>query len=301
MRIETVRHLRSMVLLGGLLLFPAAASLLAHAFGLTAVVGGWLSTPRPEPPPPTEGPVPPPGWRERAYLAANPDVAAAVRSGALRSGYEHYVQHGEREGRPGGLPGKAARPPVPAPPVPPPVPAPAPSVAAVPSPAPAPTLAPEARPAEPAAVPRPSVKPRPPDSPGSLALPVSAPAAVEAPAEARGTAGPVVRAVRVGRHPDFVRVVLESSAPLPAGPRLAADRRTLTVDLGGAGWTAARNWAGGPAALLASYAVEEADGAGRFVLHGSRTLALRHVMRLGPDERSGHRLVIDLAPADAAP
>ena len=49
------------------------------------------------------------GFDARAYLAANPDVAAAVRGGAIRSGYEHYRLIGEREGRRGGLPAAAGK------------------------------------------------------------------------------------------------------------------------------------------------------------------------------------------------
>jgi len=36
---------------------------------------------------------------ESAYLSANPDVAAAVKSGALQSGRQHFEAHGYREGR----------------------------------------------------------------------------------------------------------------------------------------------------------------------------------------------------------
>lgn len=39
------------------------------------------------------------GFDERAYLAANPDVAAAVRNGHVRSGLDHYDRHGRTEGR----------------------------------------------------------------------------------------------------------------------------------------------------------------------------------------------------------
>jgi hypothetical protein len=36
---------------------------------------------------------------ESYYLAQNPDVANAVRSGSFSSGYDHYVKHGKAEGR----------------------------------------------------------------------------------------------------------------------------------------------------------------------------------------------------------
>lgn len=292
MRIETVRRLRSMVLLGGLLLFPAAASLLAHAFGLTAVVGAWLSGPRPEPPSLPEEPVPPPGWREWAYLAANPDIANAVRDGVFRSGYEHYRRFGEREGRGGGLPAVPVRAPVPEPAPPMTAPVPAAPPPASPAAMPPPPFAPPAG----ALAPRPAVKPRPPE-PQPAPAPVPAPEAAPPPPAAAGNAGMVVRAVRFGRHPGFVRVVLESSGRLPAQPRLAPDGRSLALDLDGAGWTAARSWKGAPPALLTDYAVE----GDRFVLRAARPLALRHVMRLPPEGSSGHRLAIDLAPSDGAP
>lgn len=38
-------------------------------------------------------------FNEAEYLAANPDVAAAVKNGMFRSGLEHYTKYGESEGR----------------------------------------------------------------------------------------------------------------------------------------------------------------------------------------------------------
>ena len=42
----------------------------------------------------------PAGFDEQAYLAANPDVKAAVEAGAIRSGADHYARHGIAENRP---------------------------------------------------------------------------------------------------------------------------------------------------------------------------------------------------------
>ena len=39
-------------------------------------------------------------WQERAYLAANVDVAEAVNKGSISSGFEHYMKFGKQEGRP---------------------------------------------------------------------------------------------------------------------------------------------------------------------------------------------------------
>ena len=38
-------------------------------------------------------------FSESEYLTLYPDVAAAVKAGAFKSGYEHYVKHGKSEGR----------------------------------------------------------------------------------------------------------------------------------------------------------------------------------------------------------
>lgn len=42
---------------------------------------------------------PPGSWNESRYLEVNPDVAAAVRAGAVGSGFEHFVCWGRVEGR----------------------------------------------------------------------------------------------------------------------------------------------------------------------------------------------------------
>jgi hypothetical protein len=39
------------------------------------------------------------GFIESEYLNLYPDVAAAVKAGTFKSGYEHYEKHGKSEGR----------------------------------------------------------------------------------------------------------------------------------------------------------------------------------------------------------
>jgi FkbM family methyltransferase len=43
--------------------------------------------------------LPPPGFVEHRYLAANPDVRAAVVAGAFASGFLHWLEYGDFEGR----------------------------------------------------------------------------------------------------------------------------------------------------------------------------------------------------------
>ncbi|PWC42795.1 hypothetical protein [Azospirillum sp. TSO22-1] len=83
-------------------LLPLGLSHLLQGTGVPAALSAWL--PRVERPAALAGQTPPPEWRERAYLTANPDVAAAVRRGAYESGYQHYRLDGLREGRSGGFP-----------------------------------------------------------------------------------------------------------------------------------------------------------------------------------------------------
>lgn len=82
-------------------LLPLGLSHLIQGTRMQAVLSAWL--PHAERPAALAGQTPPPEWREQAYLAANPDVAAAVRRGAYESGYEHYRLTGLREGRRGGF------------------------------------------------------------------------------------------------------------------------------------------------------------------------------------------------------
>jgi hypothetical protein len=48
-------------------------------------------------------PPPAPAWDERLYLAANPDVAAAIARKEFSSGQDHYEKAGRRERREGGF------------------------------------------------------------------------------------------------------------------------------------------------------------------------------------------------------
>jgi hypothetical protein len=184
---------------------------------------------------------PPQDWREWSYLAANPDVARAVREGAFASGYDHYLASGEKEGRKGGFEpvarkNKPKRPEDPAREPPPPVQAP-PSPSAPPSPveAPAPPI-PAAAPERTAPVAVPPVKPPPPvqgpPPPSAPPSPVEA-SAPPIPAAAPERTAPV--AVPPVKPPSPVQAPPPPSAPpspveAPAPPiPAAAPERTAPV------------------------------------------------------------------------
>lgn len=254
---------------------------------------------------------PPTGWRERSYLAANPDVAAAVRAGQLSSGYAHYVQHGRAESRPGGFaelgreaakavpPAKAsAQPAAAGQPAAPPaqtMPPPAPPIPAAPVPAVKPPTQADGPPgrAEPAVeVLRPGVKPVP-DSP---AQPVRfQPAASDPPRH--------VERIRTANGGDGLRVVLDlDQDPRYETPVRRPDGR-LEVRLPGTLWQAAPS--GRLPATALGYRAErdgsgtrllfsDDDGAGEDDTKGG-PVRLLAVSTLAPDKDRGHRLVIDLS------
>ena len=243
----------------------------------------------------------PAGWRERAYLAANPDVAAAVRNKQFASGYAHYLQQGRAEGRRGGF------------------------VEAVEEPAgPQPT---EAQPAgvQPAApqpalsqspvIPIPAAKPEPQDGAPALRtdpvveiLRPGVKPAPEAPARPSGIqtmASPVlprhVDRIRTANGGDGLRVVLD----LDQDPRFETPVRRpdgrLEVTLPGTLWQAPSS--GRLPATALGYRAER-SGTGTPLLFSDETggtdtkreaVRLLAVSTLAPDKERGHRLVIDLA------
>lgn len=232
---------------------------------------------------------PPTGWRERAYLAANPDVAAAVRNGQLSSGYAHYVRQGRTEGRRGGFAeqaGDAAKP------------APAQPASEKPSQVQPAQLQPvetqpAAQPAAPSipAPPLPAAKPEPQD--GAPARPTGAQTAA-----ASATPRHVER-IRTANGGDGLRVVLD----LDQDPRFETPVRRpdgrLEVMLPGTLWQAAPSGRL-PATTLAYRA--ERSGTGTRLLFSDEegdakgdAVRLLAVSTLAPEKDRGHRLLIDVA------
>ena len=263
----------------------------------------------------------PTGWRERAYLAANPDVAAAVRSGQISSGYAHYVQQGRAEGRRGGFVEQVKKPAEHHPAASQPAEVQPAAQPASTQPAAAPTGPAQTDPA-PASVPAPplpAAKPEPQDATPALrtepAVEILRPGVKQvpdAPARASGiqtvasTAAPRhVERIRTANGGDGLRVVLD----LDQDPRFETPVRRpdgrLEVTLPGTQWQAPPS--GRLPATALGYRAErsgtgtrllfsdedggtdgKADGKGEAV----RLLA---VSTLAPDKDRGHRLVIDLA------
>ncbi|KAA0593792.1 hypothetical protein J2848_005859 [Azospirillum lipoferum] len=284
-----------------LLLTPFWLSLAVEGLGLYGSMPSLLSSWR-RPADVDTTTAQPTGWRERAYLAANPDVAAAVRSGQVSSGYAHYVQQGRAEGRRGGFVEQAKKPaehhPATSQPTAPPT-GPAqtdPAPAFVPAP-PLPAAKPEPQDGAPALRTEPAVEIL---RPGVKPVP-------DAPARASGiqtvasTAAPRhVERIRTANGGDGLRVVLD----LDQDPRFETPVRRpdgrLEVTLPGTQWQAAPT--GRLPATALGYRAEQ-NGSGTRLLFSDEdggtdgkgdAVRLLAVSTLPPDKDRGHRLVIDL-------
>lgn len=293
--------IRGFLILGLLALLPWWVSWGLDRLGVRipiAPFAAWVKDPPEEPP---AGP--PPDWREDRYLAANPDVAAAVRKGALSSGYAHYVAFGQAERRTGGFgtPAPAAVPPQPAPQPPPHTMAAGPS----PEPPPPPPAAPSSTPM-PLSMPAPVTVAAPAVPPVAVAaarpLPVPLPPAKPPVPAAAGPAGPPpsagrISAIRVGTHQGFTRIVLDVDTPLRLERPAGAATRSVGVDLPNAVWRTERQ--GQLIARTLAYRVEEsASGTSRLTLNAETPIQVKSLFLLPPEGERRHRVVLDVVRAD---
>lgn len=306
-----------------LLLTPFWLSLAVEGLGLYGSMPSLLSSWR-RPADVDTATTQPTGWRERAYLAANPDVAAAVRNGQISSGYAHYVQQGRAEGRRGGFVEQVRKPaeaqpagstPAEVPPAAQPAPVQAAPVQASPAqtaPASAPTPASVPAPPLPAAKPEPQdAAPAPRTEPAVEILRPGVKPVPDAPARPNpiqtvaSTAAPRhVERIRTANGGDGLRVVLD----LDQDPRFETPVRRpdgrLEMTLPGTQWQAPPS--GRLPATALGYRAERtgtgtrllfsdedggSDGKGDGKGEAVRLLA---VSTLAPDKDRGHRLVIDL-------
>lgn len=105
----------------------------------------------------------------------------------------------------------------------------------------------------------------------------------------------VVSRVRIGEHPDKVRLVLDLSGPADFRTMEMADARGAIIELPGTGWEAAMAWSADTTPILSGYAAEGLQGAGsRLILNARSALFIEAIGILPPQEKSGYRLYVDL-------
>lgn len=279
---------------------PMGLERLGMRVSVMPLVSSWVQAEQPQNElwPPTE-------WREASYLAHNPDVAAAVRQGYFRNGYEHYMRHGREEGRQGGGVLHASPPTPASPPTSVPVLMPAVPDAATPIPVaetppvqptpvqagddtPARTPAPPAIPAAASASTRGTMAP---PSPPLPRLPPAGrrPEAPPAPAKTE------VSGIRVGVHQGFTRIVLDVSGAIHVGSSIQRGKGAIDIDLPQAVWkTTRRGWL---VQKDLSYETEDLTPlTSRLKIRAATAILLKSSFVLPPENGRGYRVVLDVVP-----
>jgi hypothetical protein len=137
--------------------------------------------------------------------------------------------------------------------------------------------------------PEPAVAP-----PEAIAPEAIAPAAI---APAAGAATSSVRGVRVGEHPDKVRIVLDISGPAKFSYDIDNTEKLLIIDLPQSTWPTGATGSFDGNALVSGYTAKpSASGGVTLAVELKKPAKLTMSSALEPNESYGHRIVFDVAP-----
>lgn len=116
-----------------------------------------------------------------------------------------------------------------------------------------------------------------------------------APLPTEGDLSAFVKRVRIGEHPDKIRLVLDLSGPIVYRSASADGGKTVVIELPGVAWDAIRSWRGNTTPMIESFETQGLpEGGTRLVIHGRGNIALGLNGVLPPQNGQGHRLFIDL-------
>jgi hypothetical protein len=119
-----------------------------------------------------------------------------------------------------------------------------------------------------------------------------------APDSSGGDYDVAVKGVRIGEHPDKVRLVLDLSGPVAYEVALADGDSVVTLDLPQAAWDAMKTWRSETTPVISSYEVEALPGGGtRLLITGRAKMIVADDGKLAPADGLGHRVFIDLQAA----
>ena len=105
-----------------------------------------------------------------------------------------------------------------------------------------------------------------------------------------------VKDVRVGKHTQFTRVVLDISEPLHFQVLESPSNHEVSILLPYTDWNTAKNWKNKKPKILDSYRVETvAAGGSRLILNPKDRIYVLQSMRLSPDKKYGYRIFIDVS------
>lgn len=134
--------------------------------------------------------------------------------------------------------------------------------------------------------------PAPTPQPQAQPVPSQPPAAYTPPAS---ITGPAVTALRIGEHPDKVRLVLDVSGDTAYRADLDNMEKILVVELPDADWSAAREKTFGKTPVLQSYRVDSLNGEGSMlIVQLKQSSAITYQSKIDALSGTGKRIVIDL-------
>ncbi len=105
-----------------------------------------------------------------------------------------------------------------------------------------------------------------------------------------------IKDVRIGKHKEFTRVVLDVSEPLHFQVLEATDNKTIHVLLPYTNWKARQNWKNKKAKILSAYNAKPITAGGtHLILNAKDQIHILQSTRLSPDKKYGYRIVIDVS------
>ncbi len=106
-----------------------------------------------------------------------------------------------------------------------------------------------------------------------------------------------VLGVRVGEHPDKVRIVLDVTGPAKFSSDLDNQEKLLIIDLPQSGWTAGTQGSFDGNPVISGYTARPSAGGGvTLAVELKKAAKLTMSSALEPNEVYGHRIVFDVAP-----
>jgi hypothetical protein len=104
-----------------------------------------------------------------------------------------------------------------------------------------------------------------------------------------------VRMVRVGKHPDKVRLVMDLTAPIRYEVKQDKANSLIIVDMPNSGWTAKAEYMGSKASRLRGYHIEALEGGGtRLVLQTAAAASIGDYGLLRPHKGKKDRFYLDI-------
>ena len=105
-----------------------------------------------------------------------------------------------------------------------------------------------------------------------------------------------VNSVRIGEHPEKIRITLDLSAPTSYRVLEQNDQARILVELPAATWVATRTWQAAQLNIVSGFTVEEMkEGGTRLIINAVKGITVREEALLEPNGSKGHRLYIDIS------